>query len=149
MPACCGWQSTSSWAATTFPHGHGDGESAGGIGLATLRLDGFVSVEGSGTLTTKPLVFIGDGLEVNADATGGSLRVEALDLEGNVIEGFSKDDCEPLTANVIGHLLKWTGKDDCHLIQAQPIRLRFHLENAKLFSFTPRIVNNHYVQSYE
>ena len=128
---------------------HGDGESTGGIGLATLRLDGFVSVEGSGTLTTKPLVFIGDGLEVNADATGGSLRVEVLDPEGNVIEGFSKDDCEPLTANVIRHLLKWTGKDDCHLIQAQPIRLRFHLKNAKLFSFTPRILNNHYVQSYE
>jgi hypothetical protein len=128
---------------------HGDGETTSGIGLATLRLDGFVSVEGTGSLTTKPFVFIGDALEINADAAGGSIRVEALGEDGNPIEGFGKDNAEPLTADAIRHVLKWTGKDDCHLIQAQPIRLRFHLENAKLFSFTPRILKNHYVPSYD
>src|SRR5207248_3048840 len=57
------------------------------VGLATLRLDGFVSVEAKkeGTLTTRPLVFLGDTLVVNANASGGSLRVEALDSEGKPI----------------------------------------------------------------
>jgi len=119
-----------------------------GVGLATLRLDGFVSIdaEKEGIMTTKPFVFIGDTLEVNANAAGGSIRVEALDPEGKIIEGFAKKDCTPITTR---HVLKWKGKTDCHLIQARPIKLRFHLKNAKLYSFTPRIRHKHYVPSYD
>ena len=103
----------------------------------------------SSTLTTKPLVFIGDTLEVNANAAGGSMRVEALDAKGKVIEGFSKANCQAITTDSVRHVLKWKGKKDCHLIQARPIRLRFYLKKAKLYSFTPRIRNKHYVQSYD
>jgi hypothetical protein len=121
------------------------------IGLATLRLDGFVSInaEEEGTLTTKTLVFIGDTLEVNANAKGGSIVVEVLDANGKVIEGFSKKDSIPITTDSVRHVLKWKGKRDCHLIQAMPIKLRFYLEKAKLYSFTPRIGNKHYVPSYD
>ena len=129
---------------------HGDPEPLpSGVGLATLRLDGFVSVEGTGTLTTRALVFLGDTLEVNADAGGGAIRVEALDADGNAIGGFATDACAPLTSDSLRHVLTWNGSDDCHLIQGRPIRLRFHLENARLFSFTPRIRHNHYVPSYD
>ncbi|MDP7162873.1 MAG: hypothetical protein QF792_05205, partial [Phycisphaerae bacterium] len=98
-----------------------------GIGLATLRLDGFVSVDAKtqGTMTTKKFLFIGDTLEVNANAKGGSIVVEALDANGKVIKGFSKTDCIPITTDNIRHVLKWKGQKDCHLIQARPIRLRF------------------------
>jgi hypothetical protein len=121
------------------------------VGLATLRLDGFVSINAAaaGTMTTKKFVFIGDTLEVNANAKGGSILVEALDAEGKVIEGFSKKDCTPITTDSVRHVLKWKGKKDCHLIQAMPIRMRFHMKKAKLYSFTPRIRNKHYVQSYD
>ena len=128
---------------------HGDPPSKSGIGVATLRRDGFVSVEGTGSLTTRPLLFLGDTLEVNADADGGSIRVEALDADGNAIDGFSNDDCAPLDGDNVHHVLRWKGGDDCHRIQGRPIRLRFHLENARLFSFTPRIRHNHYVPSYD
>lgn len=127
---------------------HGDEEGVNGIGLATLRLDGFVSVEAGeqeGTLTTKPLVFIGDALEINASAEGGVIGVEALDLAGNVIEGFSQADCEPISTDSLRHVLKWKGSSDAHLLQARPIRLKFYIKNAKLFSFTPRILHEHYV----
>jgi hypothetical protein len=122
-----------------------------GIGLATLRLDGFVSVDAAaaGTMTTKKFVFIGDTLEVNANAKGGSIVVEAIDAKGKVIEGFSKTDCTPITTDSVRHVLKWKGQKDSHLIQARPIRLRFYLKKAKLYSFTPRIRNKHYVQSYD
>jgi hypothetical protein len=129
---------------------HGDTIKCG-IGLARLRLDGFVSVNAAneGTMTTKPFVFIGDALEVNANAAGGAITVEALDTDGKVIEGFSKNDCQPITSDSIRHILKWKGSEDCQLIQARPIRLRFYLKKAKLYSFTPRIKHEHYIQSYD
>jgi len=122
-----------------------------GFGLATLRLDGFVSInaEKEGTMTTKPFVFIGDTLEINANAAGGSIRVEALDPEGKVIEGFAKKDCTAITTDSVRHVLKWNGKTDCQLIQARPIKLRFYLKKAKLYSFTPRIRYKHYIPSYD
>ena len=121
------------------------------IGLATLRLDGFVSVEAEreGTLTTKSLVFLGDTLVVNANAKGGSLVVEALDANGKMIKGFTKSDCTPIKTDSVRHVIAWKGNPDCHLLQARPIKLRFHLRNAKLYSFEPRIHRNHYLQSYD
>lgn len=120
-----------------------------GVGLATLRLDGFVSVNAGnepGTLTTKPLVFIGDTLEINANAAGGSLTVEALDATGKVIAGFGSADCTPITTDSVRHVVRWKDNPDCHLLQARPIRLRFHLKNARLYGFEPRIRHNHYLQ---
>ena len=121
-----------------------------GVGLATLRIDGFVSINADerGTLTTKPLMFLGDTLELNANAKQGSIVVEALDVEGRVIDGFSKQACVPLTSDSVRHVVRWKGQKDCHLIQARPLKLRFHLENAKLYSFTPRIRHKHYAPSY-
>ncbi len=103
----------------------------------------------TGTLTTKPLVFLGDTLVVNANAEGGSLTVEALDPDGKVIEGFGIADCTPIKTDSVRHVVSWKGDPDCHLLQARPIKLRFHLKNAKLYSFEPKIRHNHYLQSYE
>ncbi len=125
------------YLGSTTRHGgiryHGDTESSG-VGLATLRLDGFVAVQAAktGTLTTKPLVFIGDELEVNADAEGGSIQVAVLAPDGKVIEGFGQEDCKPLTTDEVRHVLEWNGNRDCHPIQGRPIRLRFHLDRAEL-----------------
>ncbi len=130
---------------------HGDTDTRTGIGLATLRLDGFVSIDAGeeGTMTTKTLIFIGDALEVNANAAGGAIAVEAIDPDGKVIEGFSKDDCQTITTDSVRHIIKWKGSDNCQLIQARPIKLRFYLKKAKLYSFTPRIKHKHYIQSYD
>ena len=119
--------------------------------MATLRLDGFVSINAdkAGTMTTKPFVFVGDTLEVNADAQGGSIMVEALDPDGRVIDGFSKDDCQPITSDSVRHTLQWTGSSNCQLIQARPIKLKFYMKKAKLYSFTPRIKHKHYIPSYD
>lgn len=122
-----------------------------GVGMATLRLDGFVSVDalGEGTLTTRPIVFLGDTLVVNANAEGGAVVVDALDLEGRPIEGFTAADCTPITTDSVRHVIAWKGNPDCHVLQARPIKLRFHLQAAKLFAFEPQIRHNHYLQSYD
>ena len=122
-----------------------------GVGLATLRLDGFVSVNAAkqGTLTTKTLVFLGDSLIVNANAQNGSLAVEALGADGKVIDGFGRADCVAMKTDSVRHVVQWKGHTDCHLLQARPIRLRFYLERAKLYSFDVRNRHNHYLQSYD
>ena len=93
-------------------------------------------------------MFVGDALEINADASGGSIHVEALDPEGNVIEGFAKADCAAITTDGVHTIVKWNGSTDCHLIQATPIKLRFYMKKAKMYSFTPRVLHQHYVPSY-
>ena len=59
----------------------------------------------------------------------------AVDLEGNVIEGFSRADCALITTDSVRHVVTWKENPDCHLLQGRPIRLRFHLKNAKLYAF--------------
>ena len=102
-----------------------------------------------GSLTTKPLVFLGDTIVINANARGGSLVVEALDTRGNVIPGFARGDCKPITTNSVRHVVNWKGSPDCHLLQGRPIRLRFLLKKTKLYAFEARIRRNHYLQSYK
>ena len=109
------------------------------VGLATLRLDGFVSVEtdDQGTLTTKSLIFLGDTLVVNANASGGAITVEALDADGKVIGRFSRTNCQPITSDSVRHVVSWNGNSDSRLLQGRPIKLRFHLRRAKLYAFEP------------
>jgi hypothetical protein len=98
---------------------------------------------------TKPFVFLGDTLEINANALGGSLVAEALDADGKPIDGFSAVDFMPISTDSVRHVATWKGQPDSHLLQGRPIRLRFQLKNAKLYSFEPRILRNHYLQSYD
>ena len=118
-----------------------------GIVLATDRRDRFVSVDAEieGTLTTRRVIAVGDTLVVNAKADNGSIRVEAIDALGRVIKGFSKDDCKPITGDNIRHVVYWKGGSNCHPLQARPIKLRFHLKQAKLYSFEFQIRHNHFV----
>lgn len=97
-------------------------------GLATLRRDGFASMDGSGILVTKPLLLDGSTLWVNA-RIGGSLKVEFLDNKGNVIDG--------LTTTV-------TAADGCaikvrdgleSIIKDKAISLRFTADDCDIYSF--------------
>ena len=109
-----------------------------GIGLAKLRLDGFVSVDAGaeeGTLTTKPLVVGGSRLVVNADAQSGQVLVEILDVDGKPLAAFNKHDCDPMQVDKIRHTITWNGKLDLTQLAGKAIKLRFYLRNAKLYSF--------------
>ena len=53
------------------------------------------------------------------------------------------------TSDNVRYVVKWKGKADCHLLQGRPIRLWFHVRKAKLYSFEPRILHNHYLQAYD
>ena len=110
----------------------------GGIGLATLRVDGFASVAASysgGRVTTKPFVAGGLQLRVNTKADSGSLGVEVLDPESRPIAGFARDDCLPIRTDSVNHLVGWRENRSLAKLSARPIRLRFYLANAHLYSY--------------
>ena len=117
---------------------HRDEIQGGTVCLARLRLDGFVSMDSGepGTLTTVPLVMRGDQLIVNADASQGAIRVEILDVDGKPVAGFGDDDALPVTGNSVRQQVRWSGQQSLRSLQGNPLLLRFHLRNSKLYSFT-------------
>ena len=120
-------------------------------GLATLRRDGFASMDwgtderprarrvdgGSsteGTLTTRPVRFSGSHLFVNADLRGGELRVEVIDRQGHVVAPFSRDNCVPVTGDGTRTPVRWTS-GSLAAVAGRELRFRFSLSRGKLFSF--------------
>jgi len=107
-------------------------------GLATLRRDGFASMDatdGEGTLTTRPVLFTGTHLFVNVDARAGALRVEVLDSDGNVIAPFSREQCRPIRADTTLQNVRWTSAGDLSSVVGKPVAFRFVMRGGRLFSF--------------
>ena len=92
-------------ARTVFRHvpsGLRDIYAGGSTHSASIRLDGFVSMDAgaaTGELVTRPLTFKGRHMFVNLDAPKGELRVEALGPEGRVVEPFSIERCIPISGD--------------------------------------------------
>ncbi|MEI6072677.1 MAG: glycosyl hydrolase family 32 [Verrucomicrobiae bacterium] len=110
----------------------------GSTGVAFLRRDGFASLNAGkepGTLTTRPVTFSGNRLFVNADAEKGRLRAEILDENGQPISPFTKANCQPVTSDGTIQPVRWNGAEDLSSVAGRPVRIRFELENGKLYSF--------------
>jgi len=107
-------------------------------GLATMRRDGFASMEAnqeSGTLTTRPVRFSSKYLFVNVDAPEGELRAEVLDVDRRVIRPFNRDNCIAITGDTTLQQVTWKGSDSLSVLAGQPVRFRFHLKNGSLYAF--------------
>jgi hypothetical protein len=107
-------------------------------GLATLRRDGFASMdaeESEGTLTTRPVRFSGRRLFVNVEAPSGELRAEVLDEGGRVLEPHSRRACEPIRADKTLEEVHWKGVGDLAALAGKSVRFRFHLKSGRLYAF--------------
>ena len=121
-----------------FDQTHGFRTGRSGVGLATLRKDGFVSLEAgsaTGTVTTRLLSDLEGELRLNAQAMGGEIRVELLDENGAVLSGFARADCEPVERNSVNQRVSWGPEHDLIPVSEKPRRLRFIMRNASLYSF--------------
>jgi hypothetical protein len=108
------------------------------IGLARLRPEGYACLEAGpsgGILTTVPLEVNGDSCWINADAAGGQVRVELLNPAGEPLNGFTSADCWPLHEDATYFKLNWNRQSSLEPLMGQVVRLRFHLSNARLYSF--------------
>ena len=111
---------------------HHFGWRTGNLSLATLRPDGFAGYEQESKdepaiITTTAIPYASQSIRITADVEkGGSIKVSIIDHEG-------KDAVATGTASntVTDGPLEWNKE-----INAENIRLKFELNNAKLYSFS-------------
>ena len=103
-----------------------------------LRTDGFVSVSApyaGGEFVTKTLKFAGSRLVVNfSTSAAGSLWVEIQDASGAPIEGYARADADEIIGDEIARTVSWNGQTGVAPLAGQPVRLRFAMKDADLYS---------------
>ena len=104
----------------------------------SLRLDGFTSLKASyegGEMLTKPFIFKGENLYINySTSAAGEIMVEFQTANGSPIEGLSLSESEVLIGNEIKRLVSWKSTNKLKELQGVPVRLKFKLKDANLFS---------------
>jgi hypothetical protein len=104
----------------------------------TLRVDGFTSLYApyaGGEMITRPLRFSGRQLELNyATSAAGSIRIELQKPDGTPIPGFTAEDCREIIGDRIDRIVAWKGGTDISALAGQPVRLRFRMKDAEVFS---------------
>ena len=127
------------------------GVAISGVGLAHLRVDGFVSLDAGprpGRLLTRPLIFAGRNLHVNVDSRQGNIKAEILEVEpvesedpgwnwklGNPAPGFDLAACIPVQGDSTDAIVRWRGNPTLEPFTGRPMVIRFQLTQASLFSF--------------
>jgi len=105
----------------------------------TLRLDGFVSLAAplsGGELVTRPVRFSGRQLALNfSTSAAGSVRVEIEDESGQPYPGFALADAPLTFGDSVDRVLTWKQGADLGALAGRPIRLRFVLQDADVYSF--------------
>ena len=123
-----------------------------GIGVATLPRDRFAGItplERTDVPTQRnPVEHVGQvtmkkcalsryrRLELNANAEGGSIRVEILDASGRRVPGFLREDAVEITGDALRHEVRWQEHDVGNLPDGEYM-LRLHLDNATVFAIYP------------
>ena len=109
---------------------------------------GYTAAIYSARANLKPLIFEGDRLVVNVRAPEkahkdvinpvtpfGSLDVELLTENGEVLSGYSKADSDSYTGDNIQHTVTWKTNSNIGQLIGKPVRVRFYLRNTALYSF--------------
>ncbi len=121
-----------------MPDGTKDPHADQCIGMATLRRDGFASLNGSGEVYTRNLTVSANKkfLFVNARVPQDSLRAEITDADGAVINGFSADECIAVGGDSTCKQITWRGGRDLSELNGKVFRIRLIQEKGgELYAF--------------
>jgi len=115
-----------------------NGQASVHVARYVLRIAGFASVHapfGGGEMITKALSFQGKELEINfATSAAGSIRVELQEAAGSSIPGYTLADCPQIFGDQVERVVAWKGGSDVGRLAGRPIRLRFVMKDADLYS---------------
>lgn len=129
---------------------HGTGESnkclsdqmsgkAFGTVFYQIRKDGFCGIEGVGMgskVITKNLQLLGPDIFINVNASCGEVRYALMKKDGSFLDGFSFEDCVPLSfCDSVAHRLCWKQADPASLV-GQQVRIAIELSGATLHAVT-------------
>ena len=112
--------------------------AGGATGLATLRRDGFASMDGGnqgGYLITEAVIFNGDYLFVNCDSSNGVIKVEILGEDGIPISTFTASNCLNVSVDSTNHMVQWSETSNVSCLRGVPVRFKFWVTNANMYSF--------------
>ena len=114
----------------------------GNLCLATLRKDGFVSLDApeEGYALTRPLEGPGGSLHLNARcAPDGFIKVAVREgdgvNDGDWLNDYGYDRATEFTGDSLDHRYGWKTGADTAALKGKPIRLHFWLKKAELYSF--------------
>lgn len=130
------------YGAMNLAHGGDQGaiKQIAQIAQASWRRDGFMSLHNAGNdegiITTKPFVFSGKKLLVNAKLfPEGALRVEILDASGQPVAGYTAREAKPVKGDQLAATIQWNNTTDINKLQGKEIRLRFYVKGGDMFSY--------------
>lgn len=109
-----------------------------GVGVARLpkeRLVARTAGDELGVLLTKPFVWRGETLHINADARRGLMKVEVADPMGDAIDGYAVQEAPEIRDNGLRIEIGWRGNARLGALQGRTVRLRFYMYRARLYSF--------------
>lgn len=109
------------------PH---SGQRNSSFALAIMRPDGFVSVDGTGTVRTVALRCTGPTLIVTADVAGGS----SVRLGVAGAEGLSPYDAVPVTSSVTDHAIAFSSGRDLAALVGKDVVLELVLDRVAVFT---------------
>jgi len=107
------------------------------IGVAKLRLDGFVSMNAGsarGEFTTVPVILKNSGLWVNGDVRGAA-QVEILDANNRPISALAGANAGAFAGDGTRLPVRFARTVALGEIAGRPVRLRFGLQDAALYSY--------------
>ena len=120
------------------PDGRRNKYAGGSTHVATMRRDGFVSMDADangGELLTRTVCFRGEHLFVNLDAPEGELRVEVIDDSGKAFPGFSLAECVPVVGDHTRVAVRWSDRRTLAVFRNRPVRFRFVLKRGSIYAF--------------
>jgi hypothetical protein len=141
--------------AQRSPYYH-DRVRASRIALYTQKHNRYVSLNTGSqmeTLITKPFVVSADTLQLNVDASRGRVRVGIAEykpvltlkdttysvdphlMEQNVLTGFTREDCVPVEANSIEHIVQFKQGSSLKALQGKKVVLFIEMLDANLYGF--------------
>lgn len=133
-------------------HNYDSVHKDGVVGVATVPLDRLCAIEGKaeGFFVTVPLLWPGGDLRINLDPResyeshngiwNGRCAVDVLNADGELLPDWSGADQAVFAVNthtrrwISEKPVRWPGDRSLHAFAGKPIRLRFHLRHARLFT---------------
>ena len=125
------------YSGVPFHHGGDYSSGKSCAGMASWRVDGFVSLDAGarkGIILTRPFALLEPDVFLNADARGGEVRVEMQNADGSIVPGFELANCLPMRGDSIRHRVRWRGNPDLGVVRRKPIRMKVIALNASLYS---------------
>ncbi len=118
--------------------GWGGGETA--LGVATLRPEGFVSIDSTvreGILGTHTFVSHSSRLVVNASCGAkGFLEVELANAQDDVVPGYERTNSDTFIGDSTKHIITWNGISELPRdVLSRGAKLRFFSRHCSLYSF--------------